>query len=456
MTSFRDSILLLKALPDRWKTHWSAGPFDAERTLADLASVRRELDRKVGGRRGPAPMDGDRFQRALSLWESGAAVRLLPSWATRMLCNHPDSALNPRFQSELLLHPQLPNRRAWAEGLIAAHFLHWHEGPELEVQTQGLIRILSVFPSHATWLVDIRKNVWEVLGRRAPQVLVSQMQNVFHDLDPVLSFWGLSSQQGLGKAVTLEALRVWSTQFRKRRPEASEAKVMEEIRQAFAQLVSRVPMGQPFLQTVDDVVLSEWANASPGFREFLTAWCVAHPNLGDPRQNSGNWHPIPLSKAKILSWMARRDLTFFYDQIVPSQSDDQGRKEFWLKHVDKIIDFRIAVGTTDREKIKRGQFSKNEVATLEGSPDLSAFILKFKGQWNRPDFVCVEFSHSGHALYIYDADVFEDHIAGMRAISYRATPGFRNLKNQTAYAHRQSHHANWQWAMQQYLSSRGV
>jgi len=455
MATLKESILLLRSLPNRWQASWSSGEFNPIRELSCLAGIRADLDRKVGGRRGPLSLDGDQFENALALWKAHADAAALPGWALRNLCNHPTTAMDGRFLASLEVHPKLPRRRAWAEGLIAIHFLHWEIVPELEDRVSALKRILITFSPQSPWLIDLRNNDWEVLGRQAPQCLVNSMGNILNDLDPLLHHWCLNSQQGLGKAVTLSALRNWSNQFRNRRPTTEARPVLEELQHAFSTLLNRVPMGGPFLQTVEDIVLSGWSRSSEEIRELLTKWCLSHQNLGDPRTNTGNWHPIPLARARVLSWMARRDLAFFYDKIVPTASDNQGRKEFWLRYVDKVIDFKIAIGVQDQRKINKGDYGKHEIATLEGSPDLSAFILKFEGN-SKGGFVCVEFSRSGHALYVYEAERFEDHIAGMHAITYRATPGPRNLKNQDAYAHRQSHYSNWQEVTRYYLNSRGV
>ena len=456
MVTLKDSLLLLGGLPNRWQASWSAGGFNLDHELSFLSLVRNELDRKVGGRRGLIELDGDQFQNAWALWKTHGNASSLPGWAIRNLCNHPASALDGGFLSSLVGHPQLPRRRGWAEGLIAIHYLHWDLVPELDQRVDALKQVLSIYPSNSPWLLSVRNNDWEILGRQAPQCLVGQMGNILDGLDPVMDQWGLNGQQGLGKAVVLAALRHWSSQFRSRRPEATDKNVLNELQRAFSTLLHRVPMGEPFLQTVEDIVLSEWSKSSQDVREHLTKWCLSHENLGDPRLNTGNWHPIPMAKAKVLAWMARRDLAFFYDKIVPTISDNQGRKEFWLRYVDKVIDFKIAVGDLDQKKINKGDYGKREIASLEGAPDLSAFILKFQGSSGRGDFVCVEFSHSGHALYIYDSERFEDHIAGMNAITYRTTPGPRNLKNQDAYAHRQAHYSSWQDAMGHYLYSRGV
>ena len=456
MATLKDSLALLRSLPNQWEASWSSGSFDPRRELSFLSVVKLELDNKVGGRRGPMVLDGGQFLGARTLWEANRDASLLPGWAIRNLCNHPSTALDQQFLGSLDKHPQLSKRRSWAEGLIANHYLHWELVPELEERAHLLKGILNKFPHDSPWLLDLRSNDWEVLGQRAPDCLINQLGNILDDLDPLMEKWGLTSQQGLGKAVTLAALRRWSNQFRLQRPSTTDQHVIPELRHAFSTLLNRVPMGKPFLQTVEDLILSEWSKSSPNIREHLSGWCLSHQNLGDPRQNTGNWHPIPIAKAKLLSWIARRDLIFFYDKIVPSRLDDQGRKEFWLRYVESVIDFRIAIGSTDQRKLISAKYGKHEIATLDGAPDLSAFILKFAGHRHRPDIVCVEFSRSGNALYIYDADVFDEQIEGMNAISFRITPGPRNIKNQDAFVHRQAHYINWQAATSTYLNSRGI
>ena len=71
------------------------------------------------------------------------------------------------------------------------------------------------------------------------------------------------------------------------------------------------------------------------FSESGTHFVQNHKRLGDPRvrESSLNWPMIaPEAAQRYLSWLARDSITFFFNTILPNNSENRRRKDFWLRY----------------------------------------------------------------------------------------------------------------------------
>ena len=83
-----------------------------------------------------------------------------------------------------------------------------------------------------------------------------------------------------------------------------------------------------------------------------------HKRLGDPRvrESSLNWRSMaPEAAQRYLSWLARDSIIFFFNTILPNNSENRRRKDFWLRYHDRIKDFQVAVSEADLWKVKASQ-----------------------------------------------------------------------------------------------------
>lgn len=439
-----------------WESCWPGPDFDAEKAVAPLKVASEELGLKVRGLSAPDPIDPLALDRALAVWRNGgSSIQAISPGDIRLLCRSPETALHPEFLRALASHPLFPKRRSWLESVLSIYFHNWRPASKPEEIEHALRDLVSKFPEDVTWLEEVRYDDRAAIGPEAPRSIVRRLKKLPAGLFECLRLWGLDSQQGLGRTVTETALVAWGSSFRLRDASGDASLVREELRTAFQELFPCVPLSRVFYQVVEDLVLSEWSHRAPLVRDEITKWVLEHPGLGDPRRNLGAWHPIPAARAKVVSWMAKRDLTFFYDTIVPSHQDDQGRKAFWLRFIDQVHDFQLVLAEGDREKLeaetrKRGGFSE-----MEGKNSPSAFLLRFKGQNEREDLVCVEFSRTGNALFIYQFDDFEDSVGSMRAMRFRITGNPMNLKTGN-FLERKTHQGLWQSDVQWHLQRKGI
>lgn len=438
-----------------WIAAWPGSDFDAQKAVEPLKVAAEALRLRVKGLAAPEPLDPMAVEKALDSWRNAASIQAISLQNLRLLCRCPETALHPEFLHALVGHPLLLKRRSWVESLLSVYFQAWRPESRPEAIEQALREVVSRFPEGVLWLEEVRAEDCAVIGPDAPRSILRRLKMLPAGLPECLRLWGLDAHAGLGRAIAEAALSAWGGSFRRRNASEKSALALEELRIALYELFPCASQGQVFYQVVEDLVLSEWSHRSLAVRDEIMKWALEHPSLGDPRRNLGAWHPIPAARAKVISWMARQDLTFFYDSIVPSFQDDQGRKAFWLQFVDQVHDFQLVLAEGDREKVdpevrKRGGFSE-----IDGRSSPSAFLLRFKGQNAGEDLVCVEFSRSGNALFIYAFDDFEDSVGSMRARRFRVTGHPMNLKMGN-FIERKTHQGDWQSDIRWFLNRKGI
>jgi hypothetical protein len=206
-----------------------------------------------------------------------------------------------------------------------------------------------------------------------------------------------------------------------------------------------------FSDAISSVILSDSAKRSEDFQRALRCYIQNHKRLGDPRvrESSPNWRSIaPEAAQRYLSWLARDSIIFFFNTILPSNSENGRRKDFWLRYHDRIKDFQVAVSEGDVWKVKSSQQSKDLLYySRVDHPTTSAFLMKFEGYGGH--FLVVEFSEKGNAAYILRFKAFEAQGVTMR------TPRV-DLKNHLKFDKtcRIIHNGDWESAASYTLASR--
>jgi hypothetical protein len=149
---------------------------------------------------------------------------------------------------------------------------------------------------------------------------------------------------------------------------------------------------QTFKAEVGKSVLHDRIN-SEAMRHFV----LQDDRLGDPRHPSRhrNWYGISdQARARVIQWLCKYDIRFFFDLAFPKGADRHGRKSFWLEYFPALAMARPLLNPEDRLNLRReyaddvARFGKIKGAN-------SAFVLDF-GR-----VVAVEFNRVG-ACYIYE------------------------------------------------------
>ena len=206
-------------------------------------------------------------------------------------------------------------------------------------------------------------------------------------------------------------------------------------------VLSDLTLPDAFSEAVSSLILSDSAKRSERFQRALRSYIQNHKRLGDPRlrESARNWRAVaPAAAQRYLSWLARDSIVFFFNTILPNNSENQRRKDFWLRYHDRIKDFQVAVSEADVWKVKANQKSTDLLYySLVAHPTTSAFLMSFEGYGGH--FLVIEFSETGNAAYIYKIADFES-----RRLTLR-TPRFE-VKNHLKFdkAHRIFHNGDWE------------
>jgi hypothetical protein len=185
----------------------------------------------------------------------------------------------------------------------------------------------------------------------------------------------------------------------------SEEESLHFLRWVTDQLLTEQTLMGPKSDLVATLILSQSAQKSSRFRKAVLGCTLADPRLGDPRlvKNTANWGSIDgTARARVISWLADESIRFFFDIVLPKHHENQRRKDFWLKYVDKVRDFQIALSDTDLKKIKSKATLPQYLVYSRADHDLiSAFLMRFDGYFKQ-SITVVEFSQTGNAAYVYE------------------------------------------------------
>lgn len=444
--------------PSEMKDLWCSRPFDS-RNLATLARDTSAMERSVTALAAVKPPDPQELARAIRAWQSaeGDALRL-DRRTIKVLCQHTDTALDPGWVTALFRAGGLPVRRAWFEALLSAYLARWRTMAQPEALEEALRGLVQKAAAGQRWAANLKEDVFPLLGAEAPERLLAGAADPLAAWEPVIERWSLARTHGLGAVVLERALRKWCGDWLAGYGFPELQARLDNLASGLSLLTRESGLAQGvFTATVSDLILAGPAARHPEIREALIHFALRHPRLGDPRVKAHLWVAMPSAKARLIGWMAQKDLRLFYDYVVADGQDAQGRKVFWNRFLDQVTNFRLVLEENDRDRLV-DRLAEHGVsyAVMEGPNQVSAFILRFDSRLDQSGLVCVEFSRSGNSLYFYDPQTFEREVARMDAKTFRASPGIRNLKDQFQNKHRLPHIANWQWKATEYLQQHGI
>ncbi len=121
-----------------------------------------------------------------------------------------------------------------------------------------------------------------------------------------------------------------------------------------------------------------------------------------------NWSGMDeRAAAKFLQWIARESIVFFFNNILPDNSANERRKDFWLEDLGAIKDFQVALSARDYNRL----YARSRLTEVPGfgrvdHDTTSAFIMRF-GVRGGDDVIIAEFSETGNAAHAFSAPVLE-------------------------------------------------
>jgi hypothetical protein len=273
-------------------------------------------------------------------------------------------------------------------------------------------------------------------------------RNAFDRKTPVdaeLARWSLDGHSQLREATVDAAIEEWLRRYLVPLESMADARAITELKILFEELLPIAGASSAqFHDAVGKVVLSKRATAAGAVQDALQTWVVKSGRLGDPRhpRNLPKWNLVnPEAVRRFKSWLAKGDLLFFFEFVIPDGQDPHGRKPFWLQYIGQVEDSRVMLCAKDRERLERTSREQFSFGKVTDSFEVSAFLMRFRAKYG--EIIVVEFSKSGNRVYIHAAGQFEQHLGSLRSAEFRVGSE-RGLKHVTNLA-RFTHHPPGQW-----------
>lgn len=210
------------------------------------------------------------------------------------------------------------------------------------------------------------------------------------------------------------------------------------------------------------VRLDEQASAvDQGFGMVLQRWTRLKDQPESPRlrdratrqwgsplalANHQNWdyHAGKEARLMVTRWITRRAIEVFF-AMAGGPTADAERIEFWRRYADAITDFRFYLGTGGRRQLGRirqeigGLADDRSIVKNLSHSSINAFAMTIG------DYMFVEFSEVGNALYIYEPRQLPP---GFN----HASPTPKDLKSRWHAIKWVSHMSRWQGTVQGIIS----
>lgn len=209
---------------------------------------------------------------------------------------------------------------------------------------------------------------------------------------------------------------------------------------------------QDFHAAVGATILLPVTAREPGLQEALTKLVLQDTRLGDPRlpRNMKNWLEIQDARQRLLQWLSRADIHFFFEHVLPKGTDPHGRKTFWLQYVSRVLMSRPLLNRDDEARLRVTMQSLREQIGHFGhvrGGEPSAFLLDFGS------VVVIEFSRVGNACYLYEKPHTEKVIPDFWT---QAPFTVLRLKNRLLAAETITHREGWQRTLAHLLARYGI
>lgn len=266
------------------------------------------------------------------------------------------------------------------------------------------LRGLLVSYSGPNQLLNIwKKNIEMILDVQGPKMFASKMTEASTPPSEILKEWGIDVQSEFARVSVRLACEICLQKIGK-------------ITNHNVYLIKSLLHWEnwelsAFKKRIESILLH---NAVESIREDFQDFVLKDERLGNPLvsrnqqfgssriQENPNWSNISESaKRKFITWITRENIIFFFDHVLPDGHDPHGRKDFWLRYVNKFI-ARPLLSSNDERRLRQYiEVYKDKIAhrgQIKGS--YSAFILDFG------HMIAVEFSKSGKC-YIFTESEFK-------------------------------------------------
>lgn len=452
MSRLLKSLEKFRAGPAGLRNEHMHRPFDKQSALPLLVQEWESLRRPRAQRWAPQPQ-----LDLKAAWEEleshGFELRAIDLRKVRTLCEAEETALRPAFVSALEKRPEFLLRNRCIEGMAFAYFARWRtmERPErLEALICSALSKLKTTSAHLSLWREKRA----LFSPGAADVLAQEIVARKEDAHLVLAS-NYVQATGLAQQSTQRACRIAVLEFRTQEQQLSVGQKKDRWNWLTRSLWASIGPHADFYDSISSMLLSKSADDPSDFQKEMIKYIRLDSRLGDPRlvESQPNWRCVqPKAHEKFLALLARDNIIFFFNTVLPDNDENRRRKDFWLKYYRAIVDFQVALSEQDQWKVQRSLSSKetNLSYSKVNHRETSAFLMQFHG--NDGDYVVAEFSMTGHAAYLYRLSDFESTGINLRTHEFDL---HRHLKHKS-HPDRIIHNGAWEDRARSSLSYLGI
>jgi hypothetical protein len=431
---------------------WGLGtPVSPEVELRSVIGAVEALE--AGNVRDPRPSRSVLQEAKAAYGSADARLDHLTTRQIRALCWDPDSAMEPAFVRGIAAHPALFQNRRWIEGLLDSYLVRWRSMPQPDACEHLLRRAVEAFRGRSPRIDMYRSVASRLFSGSAPQWLGELIVSERRTVPETLREWRVEPSTGLGEAAANAAVVEWTRRFNEKKGTLVGATAYGWFRQLTQELLVSDLIGpEAIADAVSCLVLWDQAVQDERIHEDLRTFLITDRRFGDPRVPNRKtiWDLCARdARQRAIGWLAKGDLLFFFKFVI--QHDPHGRKDFWLRYISSAIDGHVALCEQDAARLRAEVKERLSYSSVIGGQGTSAFLMRFRGA--REDLLCIEFSKTGNALYIHNADRF---IARCKSIRGRDFDLRADLKNSSTSVYQAVHANAWTHGVQAFLASNGV
>lgn len=363
----------------------------------------------------------------------------------KRFCWTPEIVIKPKFR-KIFVDGDVPVTTSSLRGLVYGYHANFSDFDDSNFITRLRTLIQRKAPGSTT-INSWSKRIDCILGVKAPSNLAAESSKVWLAPEQQLKMLDLQ--------LTTDFARCFAVQFAQLAANKFDTLGLPEIKDVIENILCSELLRQDraaYKDILARIILSVRAFEDEQVQGLLIDFLLKKEGIGDPRIYPENWAGIrDGAKRRVIQWLSREDINFFFELLLRDSDDKHGRKSFWLKYVNRISRSRALVSPEDLRhhaiRLREMEEKGRSFGKLVGSGSSSAFVLDF-GQ-----IVVVEFSEVGNACYIYSKRAFTEVVEDFWCPAISA----KLLKNQELVSERITRSMkDWQGSARLALSRFGV
>ncbi len=384
---------------------------------------------------------------------SGGDLSTLNGLEFRTLCSADEMAVRPIFVQALHSQPERLRRSVCLYCMANSYFNRWRamEAPE---ELERLLReAIANYPRFCPF-VERWRTAQSLFSAHAADRLAEFVVTRKSNVEAVLKLQYVGPVTRLGLSAHARAAELASEHFRKMESSSDEQSNLRHLEWMIKDVFTETLMPGALHAAASSLILSRSADKSESFQQTLRSYVQNCRRLGDPRlrQFAPNWRDMdPEAAQRFLSWLAKENILFFFNTILPRNDENRRRADFWLRYHKQIKDFQVAISEQDYWKVKANKSAADlPLHSRVTQASTSAFLMEFQGYGT--EFIIAEFSETGNAAYIYERATFESKNINLRTPFFQLN---RHLKHD-GRKDRILHLGTWESPARQKLAELGI